>query len=123
MTLVQVARSLAGLGVDETSVAAALLHDVLDDLLLPEAQLERMLGNEEAFVLVKQVRYRLAAGGGSGAEGLLLCKCVGLYQVSGQLHSACLVAAYWAHTGLILGPGLEPDVLFRAFLCCPGNAY
>ncbi len=52
----QVARSLAGLGVDETTVAAALLHDVLHDMLLPEAQLQRMLDNAEVFSLVKQVR-------------------------------------------------------------------
>lgn len=54
---VEVARSLAGLGVDETTVAAALLHDVLDDMLLPEAQLKRMLANEQVFVLVKQVAH------------------------------------------------------------------
>lgn len=52
---VEVARILAGLGVDEVTVAAALLHDALDDQLLPEAQLEHMLGGDEVFRLVKQV--------------------------------------------------------------------
>lgn len=52
-----VASTLAELGADESVVAAALLHDVLDGALLLEGQLQPMLCDNEAIELVKKVSH------------------------------------------------------------------
>lgn len=50
-----VASILADLGADETIIAVALLHDVLDETLLLESQLRPMLCDDATVDLVKQV--------------------------------------------------------------------
>ena len=69
----QVARELAALGANETVVAAALLHDVLDDTALWEGQLVAMLRDDDVVALVKQVtsgaRAWVAEGRGGGEGG------------------------------------------------------
>ncbi|PRW34085.1 putative GTP diphosphokinase chloroplastic [Chlorella sorokiniana] len=57
MHCVEVARILAELGAGEATVAAALLHDVLDKTLLVEGQLRPMLQDDGVADLVKQVAH------------------------------------------------------------------
>jgi hypothetical protein len=57
MHCVEVARQLAGMGANEVTVAAALLHDVLDDTLMLEDQLVGMMGNKTVVDIVKQVSH------------------------------------------------------------------
>ena len=52
---VAVARILAAMGANEVTVAAALLHDVLDNTRLLEGQLRDMVGNDTVVDVVKQV--------------------------------------------------------------------
>eukprot|EP00887_Chlorella_sp_A99_P003694 scaffold7.g3694.t1 len=54
---VEVARELAGMGANERVVAAALLHDVLDDTPLVEGQLRAMVRSDAVVDLVKQVSH------------------------------------------------------------------
>lgn len=48
---VQVARFLADLGFDAATVAAALLHDLLEDTKIPKEHIEREFGHDVAFLV------------------------------------------------------------------------